>query len=134
MLISIPSWTLLLTLPCAVYFEPTVDSDSKPVAEGALLMVITMTWLSVGALLGLFSKVFQKGSMSTRLLSDSAYSIYLFHHPIVVFVGLALVSVNIGAGQKFLIVCLIAFLGPMALHLFLIRKVRLLAFLFNGKG
>jgi len=81
----------------------------------------------------LFYRYMNRDSQVFRYLSDASYSIYLFHHICVVVFGYLLLSSNIAIGYKFLTVEIATFAVTLSLHHFLILRIPLLRFLFNGK-
>lgn len=91
-------------------------------------------WICVGLALGLFERLFKSDTPFTRLVSESAYTVYLFHHLLVVAVGMALLSFALPLGVKFVLVCTIAWTVGLVVHLQVIRRVPVLQWLFNGRG
>lgn len=91
------------------------------------------SWISVGVVLGLFDRLFKTSRAYTRLISESAYTVYLVHHLLVVALGTALLSVALPIGLKFLIVCVAAWTIGLGFHVLLIRRVPVLRWLFNGR-
>lgn len=81
----------------------------------------------------LFYRFMNRDSRVFRYLSDASYSIYLLHHICVVIFGYLLLSSSIAIGYKFLAVEIATFAVTLALHHFLILRIPLLRFLFNGK-
>lgn len=87
------------------------------------------TWLT----LLFFRWVASKPSATWRYMSDASYSIYLLHHPIVVFLGVALIAAPLAVGAKFALICVAAFAGSLALHHFIVLRVPVIRLLLNGK-
>ncbi|QDV17799.1 Glucans biosynthesis protein C [Gimesia panareensis] len=81
----------------------------------------------------LFYQFMNRDSRVFRYLSDASYSIYLFHHICVVIFGYLLLNSNIAIGYKFLTVEIATFAVTLSLHHFLILRIPMLRFLFNGK-
>jgi glucan biosynthesis protein C len=98
------------------------------IVSGALL-----TWMAVRVVFSLFRDWTNRPSPTFEYLSYASYSIYLFHHLVVIATATALLSVPLGAGVKFLIVLAIASMVPLAIHHFLIRRYDALGYLFNGR-
>jgi glucan biosynthesis protein C len=80
-----------------------------------------------------FNKFFNKKSKLFLFLADASFSIYLFHHLFVIAIGLLLINLNIGGYLGFFILFGIIMLITLSIHHFLISKITLLAFLYNGK-
>ena len=81
----------------------------------------------------LFYKFFNKQSEFFSFLAEASYSIYLFHHVLVVLGGLILIKLNIGGYLGFFILLLFVSALSLFIHHYLISKNSLLSFLFNGK-
>ncbi|WP_187782100.1 acyltransferase family protein [Gimesia chilikensis] len=81
----------------------------------------------------LFYRFMNRDSRVFRYLSDASYSIYLFHHICVVIFGYLLLSSTIAISYKFLAVEIATFAVTLSLHHFLILRIPVLRFLFNGK-
>jgi len=101
-------------------------SSVRPYWEAAL------SWSSSLICLELGNRFLNRPSNAFRTLSDASYSVYLIHHPIVVLLGLAFLSVSIPMVIKFALILIIAFGASLAAHHYLIRRNSLLGFLFNG--
>ena len=66
-------------------------------------------------------------------LVDGAYSIYLFHHPIVALLAVGFCYVQVPALLEFAVITVAAFLASWGLHV-LLRRYRLYRLLFNGEA
>jgi glucan biosynthesis protein C len=108
-------------------------SAPNSLAEPAHLLQLVGIWLSVASALGGFYRFFDHSTAFTRLVSDSAYSVYLLHHFLVIAFGMLLMSLPWWAWAKFLVVCAATTAAGLAAHLLLIRRSRVLSFLLNGK-
>lgn len=132
--VAAPPWLIVPVLAVVVGLAQLAPSLKGWQAEVLQLAHWMGAWISVGLVLSLFERLFKSETAFTRLVSDSAYTVYLFHHLVVVAVGMALLPVAAPIGLKFLIVCVIAWTMGLGLHLLLIRRVAALQWLFNGKG
>jgi glucan biosynthesis protein C len=81
----------------------------------------------------LFKLLANRPSRAFHYLADASYSIYLFHHIVVVLVGIALLALSLAPVVEFLIVTAVAVAVSLAIHHFAVLRVPLLRFLFNGK-
>jgi glucans biosynthesis protein C len=131
--LKIPASLALLAIPAAVYFGGHIHSPIEVIAESAMFLQLLMTWLAVAAVLNLFTAFFNQPSTATRFFSESAYSVYLFHHPFVVILGFGLLASSSGSWMKFILVCSGSLAIAISIHLFIIRKYWLSRLLFNGK-
>lgn len=128
-----PIVTLVLLLTSLAVIDLTTDVD------GTLFMVINeyittlSKWLSVLICFYIFYHFCNKQSKSMRMFSDSAYTIYLFHHAFVIAFGVVLM--NLGFSVLFICVLLITIVTTLTLviHNYIISKNRVLLFMFNGK-
>jgi glucan biosynthesis protein C len=92
-----------------------------------------LTWMVVRVVFSLFRDWANRPSPTFAYLSYASYSIYLFHHLVVIATATALLPLPLGAGGKFLIVLAVASMVPLAIHHFLVRRYDLLGYLFNGR-
>ena len=93
-----------------------------------------LVWMTIRVVFSLFRRWANAPSRSFRYLSDASYSIYLFHHLVVVVVASMLLPVAIDAWAKFLIVLSSASIVSLAVHHFLILRYGWLRYLFNGRA
>lgn len=90
-------------------------------------------WLSVALCLSLFNYLVTRGNPYWRFLSEASYSVYLFHHLIIVALGLWLINYNIAPILGFSLVVTITLLLTILIHKYLIAPNNVLRLLFNGK-
>ncbi len=128
-----PVLLVLATIPLAIYASKYTHGQGFVVREFASLIEAAMVWLSIAGVLRLFHDAVKRDTHVTRFLSDSAYSVYLFHHILVVMLGVALLDYQIGAWLKFSIVCGTSLIVSALIHVLLIRPNRVASMLFNGK-
>jgi glucans biosynthesis protein C len=131
--LRVPVLLILATVPLAVYAGKYTHGQGRLIGELAVLIEALMMWLSVAVVLRLFHDLVQRDTYVTRFLSDSAYSVYLFHHVLVVGLGIMLLDYQIGAWLKFAIVCGTSLIVSSLMHVLLIRRSRVAQLLFNGK-
>ena len=128
-----PLISLVPALPVALAAQKFSHHQNIAVSEAAHLVEILMTWIIVSNVLRLFHDLVRKESRLTRLLSDSAYTVYLFHHILVVVAGCILMRYPFDSWLKFFIVCVSSIGLSMLLHIGLVRKNAIARLLFNGK-
>ncbi len=128
-----PMLLVVATLPLAIYAGKYTHGQGLLIGEFAVLIEAFMVWLSVAAVLRLFHDLVRRDTYVTRFLSDSAYSVYLFHHILVVMLGSALLDYQIGAWLKFSIVCGTSLIVSALIHRLVISRNRVAHMLFNGK-
>ncbi len=81
----------------------------------------------------LFYELANRKSKIFYFLSNASYSVYLFHQVLVVSIGLLLLKINIGGILGLSILIVSVALISLAIHKYLILKISILSFLFNGK-
>lgn len=111
-----------------------LDLDGRVGWVVGLLWFYQCGFVLTGLCMLLFSRFLNRESRVTRLISDSSYTIYLFHHILVVLVATwaARHLPQAGAGVKYAIVVCAVLALTIGVHQLLIRRVALLRFLFNG--
>lgn len=129
----IPSIAMFFALPIALFAQKFSHDGHAVVRECSHLVEILMAWICVAAVLRLFHDLVNKESALARFLSDSAYTVYLFHHIVVVVTGVFLFEYALNYWLKFAIVCILSIGSSMLIHVLLIRKSHIARFLFNGK-
>ena len=72
-------------------------------------------------------------SKTFRYLSEASYSVYLFHHAIVVAGGLVLIEIGVGGVTGALILIGTTMLLTLFIHQFIITKLSWMKYLYNGK-
>ena len=82
-----------------------------------------------------FKKFFNSGGKIVASISDSAYTIYLFHQVIIVSISMLLLEYKITDNHllKYSAVVFITIIFTCAIHRFLILRFSFLRLLFNGK-
>jgi len=90
-------------------------------------------WCCIFICISLFKQFFNKPFVFIQPLINASYSIYLFHHVIVIAFGLLLIKLNIGGGVGFILLIILTGITSLIIHQKLIMKYRFLTRLFNGK-
>jgi glucan biosynthesis protein C len=126
-------WWLVPALAAALVARQIGPASGRLVHEAALFVGTVAAWTCVAAVLSLFRRVFRDDSPFVRAISEASYTVYLFHHFIVILLGLALLPVALPAGAKFTIISITTLALTYVIHVALVRRVRVLRFLFNGK-
>ena len=125
--------TILLTV-LFIYFSLYFKESSNNIEKIVYYFFDALSNIFASALcFTFFHKTFNKKSKLFLFLSDASFSIYLFHHLFVIVIGLLLINLNIGAYLGFLILFVTVIVLTLSLHHFLISKIKILAFLYNGK-
>jgi glucan biosynthesis protein C len=128
-----PPALLLVSVPLALISELHEPDYGRLLYEATEFLSMLGSWMSVAAVLSLFRRIFSAESPLTRFLSEASYSIYLFHHVIVIALGIALIPVSLPLPVKFLAICAVTFLATVSMHVLIVRRLPVVRFLFNGK-
>ena len=126
--------TLLVTIPfgiLSVYFETPNNNNIKKIFY--YFFNSSSNIFASALCFALFYKFFNKKSKLFSFLAEASFSIYLFHHLIVIAISLLMIHFNIGGYLGFLILLISVILITLSLHHFVISKIKILAFLYNGK-
>jgi glucan biosynthesis protein C len=127
-----PAHGLLLALAAPVYaaYKDSVGLVGKAVELYAYTVLV---WVAVAFCFNFFMKFCNRSSRLFRYLSEASYSIYLFHHVIVIALGMAMIPLGLSCGVKFTLLVAATLMLTLAIHHFLILRFAVLRFLFNGK-
>ncbi len=131
--LKVPAAFLVLALPLSLYAAGYIRGHELLIREGADFLRGLFVWTSVAIVLRIFRDFVKLDSPLTRFLSDSAYSVFLFHHILVVVIGASLTNYPISIWLKFAVVCTASFFIPVFFHVFLVGRNRVIRLLFNGK-
>lgn len=92
---------------------------------------ITGAFLIVGFISNQAQRYFNTPNAKVRKLVDASFTIYLFHHPIIIVLATLFLMVNLPPIIEFFIVAIAAGVGSYAIHQ-LISKSSILMIMFNG--
>lgn len=134
------SMNLYILISSLIILRPIFSLTVEPKGLGMTILneylFSLSTWISVAICFSFFYRFFNKYSKRALLLSNASYTVYLFHQLIVIALGV----VFINSGRELLqgtsgLILLVSIALPLSFgaHFWLINRVRLLAFLFNGK-
>lgn len=97
-----------------------------------LLYSIVSNALPLVLLLSLFNQFLDSGKRPLRVVTNSAYTIYLIHFPVICLLSIALIHLGLEALWVYALVIVLAY--PLSLAgAVVIRRIRILAFLFGAK-
>lgn len=121
---------------CALLFLATEQGgeDSGRAQETLILCAQTYVAMTLSSLLfWVAGKWVRGGNETVRQLSDSAYSVYLFHFIAIYVFAHLLRGVIPGSMSLLTLVAVATFASTLCFHRFVIRRVPALGLLFNGK-
>ncbi len=92
-------------------------------------------WTLGMLMLTAFRKWLDVDNAAMRAVSDASYTIYLFHHLIVIVIATAVLPIPVPGAPwtKYLLVVFTTFLLTLVLHRRVIRRYKWLSFAFNGR-
>lgn len=93
----------------------------------------TSIWFSASICFYIFSNYANMESKLFMFLSDASYSVYLFHHIIVITIALILTKLSTDALTGFSILIILTTSLSIAIHKYIISRYKPLSFAFNGK-
>lgn len=93
--------------------------------------------LSVFSIIVLLLKIFKDymnfASSRVRSFSEASYSVYLFHHPLVIVLSMYFIKNQINMYLAFVLTVVLSYCISFAIHKYIIAKVDCLALAFNGR-
>ena len=107
--------------------------------DGNVFKVITeycktlTQWLLVSVCFYIFYKFFNQKSKYSLVLSDSSYTVYLFHHFFVIMLGTLLIYLEVPAIFGSIILILVVAGITLGIHNYIVARNKVLLFMFNGK-
>ena len=114
-----------------------VAADRLPGDQGTFVDLLALHWGDLAATwvtLLLFRALVTGPSAFWRYMSDASYSLYLLHHPVILVLGVGLLTVPIGIGWKFALLCAGGLALPLAAHHFIVLRVPAARWLFSGRA
>ena len=129
----IPAWVFWPALVGGTFVDSVAGGATSWYSEGARLFQILAIWLCVASVVSGLTQLFKRPMPAVRKLSEASYTIYLFHHLVLVGVAIMLLPWAWGPWIKFGIVCVATMGISLSIHALLVRPNRWLSLLFNGK-
>ncbi|WP_321391023.1 acyltransferase family protein [uncultured Desulfuromusa sp.] len=84
-------------------------------------------------MLKLFNCYFNRNSNLIRSISDSSYTVYLVHPPILLIIASFLIETSLNIYVQFSILVVSVWFLSYMVHVLLVRKFKIINFLLNGK-
>ena len=98
-----------------------------------LFITSLWTWLLCYFCFIVFKRVTNKASKVFSYFSEASYSIYLFHHLLIIAYATLLNQLDLPHWLMYLLLMLTTFISTVIIHHFVVSKSPLIKFLFNGK-
>jgi glucan biosynthesis protein C len=92
-----------------------------------------ITWMAVSICYYAFYKWFNKPSGKWLFLSDASYTVYLFHHLLVIAIGFLLIRLELHPLFIMMILILIVTIITLYIHKYFVLGFKAARYLFNGK-
>jgi len=92
-----------------------------------------IVWLSISLCFYIFYRFFNGPSEKWKFLSDASYTVYLFHHVLVIGIGFLLIQLEIPPLLSMFVLILMTSTITLYIHKHVILKSRYARLLFNGK-
>ena len=132
-LCATPRLIFVIALLLALLSRPWLKVAGPLIGEIVQTLGFVFAWACVGALLNLLRRTIANAPILARLSSEVSYTVYLFHHVIVVMLGLALIDLPWSAGCKFLVLVTLTLGITVGIHVLAIQRLPLLSLAFNGR-
>jgi glucan biosynthesis protein C len=97
-----------------------------------LYLTHLLTWTLCSVCFYIFIRLFRRPSAGLKYLAAASYSVYLFHHLLIIGFGIILINLELNIMVKFIILISLTYICTLAIHHFLILKIPALHYLFNG--
>jgi len=125
-------------LPCAlllgvfILFFALKDNPSSWVSMLTLYISHLIPWLLCLVCFFIFHSLCNSRSTAFEYLANASYSIYLFHHILIIIFSIIIIPTNINIWLKFVILVSTTYATTIFIHHFFVLKFPLMRFLFNG--
>lgn len=128
-----PLLSLSLLIGFFVYLQYLPLTNNSLLKAFEIYIQLLSTWVATLLSFALAYLYLNLDSKIWRFLSDSSYTVYLFHHIFVVTLGIGFISLNIIPSIGIVLLILISLASTLMIHKFLITRYSVLSYLFNGK-
>jgi len=86
----------------------------------------------VGIILFISKVYFNKDNKNISFISDSSYTIYLLHQPVLLFLSSIFLRIDTNVYLLYPIIASIVFITCFLFHKYIVRRIPLFSFCFNG--
>ena len=128
-----PAFSLFFTLIAYWIFTSLQNYDGIIWTIANLYFKNLSLWFASSFIFYIFIKLINKPSRLFYFLANASYTIYLFHFVFVIGFSLILIDLGVGGGIGLFILITSVSIITTLIHIYLISKIKLLRFLFNGK-
>ncbi|MFO1503353.1 MAG: acyltransferase family protein [Steroidobacteraceae bacterium] len=124
---------LAVAVPLSMAASYLHAGSSRAAIESGALVEIFAKWMLVSGVIGAFQRWASRPGRLGNLLADASYTVYLFHHSVVVALGILVMPLAVGPYLKFVGVTVGTLVVTAAIHQYVIRPTPLLRLLYNGR-
>lgn len=124
-----PAFSLLLILVAVSIMHSEIFQNEIIHAYLQYLVV----WVAVSLCFTMFYRLFNSASDTWLYLSDASYTIYLFHHIIVIAIGYLILQLEFDPLVSLFFLIIITMTISLYIHKYIILKSGIARLLFNGK-
>lgn len=94
---------------------------------------VLLAWVLTMICFYVFKRYLNSESKFWKELANSSYSVYIFHQPVIILLGLMTTSLSIPPMLGFLVIVASTFAITMLLHYKLVKRFGILEYIYNGK-
>ncbi|QJW88880.1 acyltransferase family protein [Spirosoma taeanense] len=131
--LNVGASALFMTLYLTIYFHRPWFSSDRTYTTAAMVMGACHIWTVIPGLIGLSLKAFPKSTLTTQLLSQGSYWMYLAHMPLTIWISYWLLDWPVSCFLKFGVNLVSIFLFTFLTYLLFVRSTFIGRFL-NGKA
>ena len=132
---TISYWVLIVLIASAMLITHFAEATLQGVIQrvSAEYLGALMSWALVALVFRVFRDFFSSKSALWTFYSDASYTVYLFHHFMVILLGLLAIQLNLPPLVGMVAVISMTLLVTTLIHKYLITPYKPMRFLFNGK-
>jgi len=122
---------IVLWLGLSIVFYWLRELNTMPLIRDMLSFLQNVSLSLV--LFSMFERLFSAPSAWKKQLADSSYTIYLVHQPIIILIGLLILSFSMNAHVQLWVILGLTTLLAYVIHNYIVKNNAILMFLMNGK-
>ncbi len=125
--------TFAMALAYVSILGDPVQYFGSPLYAGTMLIKSLSVWGWLFAILGFGSFYLNRTNRFLSYGNEAVLPFYVLHQTVIIIIGFYVVQWDAGVGAKYLVISTTSFIGIMGLYEFLVRRIRVLRFLFGMK-
>jgi glucans biosynthesis protein C len=129
-------WLSVLIWACAfaAYVHLPDRPDELPMLVLRRYVAFVLAWLGASIVLRLFQVLIKSSSRLATVGVDASYTTYLFHHLLVLALGLGFMRLVWNPYLEYVLMVTITTVATLFIHYVLVARSRWLSMMFNGTG